>query len=538
MLLWRLFIGPGYRADGMDGSLPAFMRTTTFRFTALAAGAFALSSALVLVFLYASLRTTLAGRVDGEIAEEVSALNEAYRKGGLNALNRAVARRSLDDEDFLYILTYASGRRLSGSLDGIPSRAAQTGGSVWFDYVPQRGGDGGRRRARGYVSQFPGGFVLFVGRDFANEARFLARAAQTGWAATLIVVVLAFGSGVFVSRRFARRLDLLNVVVRDVGAGDMRKRAGRTHTNDELDALAGNLNAMLDRIEHLMAGLRHAGDSIAHDLRSPLTRLRARLEAARPKSYSSERYASESDPAGGDQPAPHGEHHDDAVPDPIDKAIDDVDALLATFDAVMRIARLEAGEKRASLEALDLGALTADLGELYEPACEDKLLEMSTQAVPGVMVMADRALVSQAIANLLDNAIKYTPHGGAVTLRTRLRRDGRAEVSVTDTGPGIPEDARERVRQRFVRLDESRTLPGTGLGLSLVEAVAKIHNGAFLLDDGPGMVAGNARDGDVPSFDGPGGDGPGGDMPSGDMPGGDARGPGLRAALVLPVRPG
>lgn len=462
-------------------TLPAFTRTATFRFTALAGAAFAVSAALVLVFLYAALHTTLAARIDSEITDEITLLGRAYDRGGLNGLNQAVVRRSLDDQDFLYILTYPGGVRLSGSLTGLPAEADQPGEMAQFQY--RSGGDDApdeRRFARGYVVEFAGGFRLLVARDFDDEARFLARVAQTSWTATGVILLLALGSGVFVSRRFAHRLEQLNNVVRDVSAGDLHQRAGRTHTNDELDLLAGNLNAMLDRIEHLMAGLRHAGDAIAHDLRSPLTRLRARLEAAR---------SSIAEPAAGDGAAT------------LDAAVGDVDELLTTFDAVMRIARLEAGEKRASLALLDLSALAGDLGELYEPAGEDKDIAIAMDVSRELNIFGDKALLSQAIANLLDNAIKYTPEGGAITLSTQRRRDGRVEVSVTDTGPGIPPDARDKVRQRFVRLDQSRTMPGSGLGLSLVQAVASIHAGELLLEDGPGLING--------------------------------RGPGLRAALVL-----
>ncbi len=460
---------------------PAFTRTATFRFTALVTGVFALSAGFILILIYISMQNTLARRTDAAIAGEVEVLTEAYRGGGLNGLNQAVAKRSLTDQDFLYILAYPQGERLSGSLDGLPLHANEEG--VLSNFVYTRIDDNGveeRRRARGFVEDFAGGFRLLVGRDFHDDARFLSGMANTAWTATGFVLLLALGSGIFVSRRFAQRLERLNAVVRGVGGGDLHRRAVRNYTGDELDELAGNLNSMLDRIEHLMAAMRHAGDSIAHDLRSPLTRLRARLEAARAEADS------------------------EADAEAITTAVTDVDELLGTFDAVMRIARLEAGEKRPALAPLDLGELAADIGDLYCPACEEKELELSLETPSDLTIKGDRALLSQAVANLLDNAIKYTPEGGAIALRTRQCSDGRIEVSVTDTGPGIPVEARERVRQRFVRLDASRSAAGVGLGLSLVEAVADIHNAELVLDDGPGMV--------------------------------DGRGPGLRAALVFPAQ--
>ncbi len=457
--------------------LPAFARTTTFRLTLLSAVVFAASAALVLIYIYASLQNTMARRVDAEIAEEVDALTDAYDTRGINGLNQAVIERTLKDGPLLYVLT-ARGALRSGNLDGVPAAAPDEGLVTRFTYMREtEDGPEEARFARGYVKSFPGEFQLLVARDVDDDARYLNGVANTAWTATGMVLLLALSSGIFVSRRFARRLERLNDVVRFVSAGDLRKRAARTNTGDELDELSGNLNTMLDRIEHLMAAMRHAGDSIAHDLRSPITRLRNRLETAAIDA------------------------RDDEDRCTIDAAVSDVNELLTTFDAVMRIARLEAGEKRPALASLDAGALVHDIGELYEPACEDKLLSLTVETAANLAVLADRALLSQAVANLLDNAIKYTPEGGAVALRARLTSGGQVEVSVTDTGPGIPEADRDRVRQRFVRLDASRTAPGSGLGLSLVQAVAGIHNGDLVLDDGPGEV--------------------------------DGRGPGLRAALVL-----
>jgi signal transduction histidine kinase len=251
----------------------------------------------------------------------------------------------------------------------------------------------------------------------------------------------------------------------------------------ELNELANGLNAMLARLEQSMASIRHAGDAIAHDLRSPLTRMRARLEVAMLDA-------------------------EDGRIDPktaLATALDETDELLKTFNAVLSISRLQAAGEAPHQAVFDAGDLGADMAELYEPASEDMGLEFKAEIQRGLNIKGNREFIAQALANLIDNAMKYTPKGGAVMLRTRQRSSGEVEFSVTDTGPGVPEADRERVVERFVRLENSRTKAGSGLGLSLVQAVAEAHGGRLELAEGPGVV-------------------------------GDT-GPGLRAALVFPAAP-
>ena len=262
--------------------------------------------------------------------------------------------------------------------------------------------------------------------------------------------------------------------------GDLGARARVRGTGDEYDELASGLNDMLDRLERSIGGLRHAGDAIAHDLRSPLTRLRARLEVAM-----IEADAGRADPKAA-----------------LHQAMDDADGVLRTFAAVLAIARLEAAGDAPDQTLFDPGALAADMAELYTPLCEEKGLEFQAELTPGLSAKGNSEFVAQALANILDNAVKYTPAGGAVMLRVRRRSSGDIEMSVTDTGPGVDPAERHRVVERFVRLENSRNQPGAGLGLSLVAAVARAHRGHLELDEGPGAV-------------------------------GDT-GPGLRVALVLP----
>ena len=315
--------------------------------------------------------------------------------------------------------------------------------------------------------------VIMVGRDVENIVRTGERTQSAMLLSSLIALFLGILSSIFVARRFANRVEQFNAVAVDVRAGNLDRRAPRNYSEDEMDMLAEHLNGMLDHIDRLMQAMRYAGDSVAHDLRTPLTRLRTRLETAAVE-------------------AGEGE-----AADTLWAAAGDADELLSTFDSVLRIARLEAGEKRDLLKPVDPKPLLDDLAELYEPACEDAGLEFTHDIEGGLTVLADRGLLSQAVSNLIENAIKYTPPGapedadikGRIHLHVFKGARGRVHISVADDGPGIPLFDRERVRERFVRLDKSRTLPGSGLGLALVDAVAEMHKAELVLGDGLGMDA-------------------------------------------------
>lgn len=309
--------------------------------------------------------------------------------------------------------------------------------------------------------------VIFVGRDVENIRRTGERMRSAMTFSSLIALFLGILSSIFVARRFAVRVDILNKLATDVQAGHLDRRAPRTYSEDEMDRLAEHLNGMLDHIDRLMQAMRYAGDSVAHDLRTPLTRLRTRLETAAVEA---------------------GETKESDV---LYAAAADADELLGTFDSVLRIARLEAGERRELLKPLDPKPILDDLAELYEPACEDAGLTFTYDIASGLTIMADRGLLSQAVSNLVENAIKYAGGGGGsrIHLSAKKGQRGRTRVYVADDGPGIPVFDRERVRERFVRLDKSRTLPGSGLGLAMVDAIADLHQAELVLDDGLGSDA-------------------------------------------------
>jgi signal transduction histidine kinase len=461
--------------------LPRIFRTTPFRLTLLFLALFAAAASAFLAYIYIATAGEATRRTDREIQQEMRSLTAAYDRAGLDAVNQSLIERAASERPFLYLLMSRGGKRISGSIEESPVERF-AGQPTWttFQVSDVEGGRTVRRPARGLQERLAGGEILFVGADVGEDEAYIVNVVRALWGAGALVIVLGLVGGVLVSRNVTRSMASLTGVVDAVRNGDLAARAPVRGARDEFDELATGLNEMLDRLEKSMSGHRHAGDAIAHDLRSPLTRLRARLEAA---------YL--------DVEAGRGDPKQALA-----QALEDTDGVLKTFAAVLAIARLQAAGSAPDLAVFDPAELAAGVAELYEPLCEDKGVEFGSELSPGLAVRANREFLAQALANILDNAVKYTPAGGAIMLRVRRRSSGEVEVSVTDTGPGVPAPERERVVQRFVRLENSRNEPGAGLGLSLVAAVAEAHAGRLELDEGPGKV--------------------------GEL------GPGLRVALVLP----
>jgi signal transduction histidine kinase len=273
---------------------------------------------------------------------------------------------------------------------------------------------------------------------------------------------LSLVGGLLMALGAQRRIAQLNRTTRQIIAGDLSQRVPLSGTRDEHEDLARNVNVMLDQIEGLLTGIRHVGDSIAHDLRGPLTRLRTRLEGLAGEAHPSKQQ--------------------------IEACLSQADALLDTFNALLRIARVESGAYRSAFERLDLARIVRDVAELYQAAAEDKHIQLRCWSTDHAYVFGDRELLAQALTNLLDNAIKYTPTGGRIELRLAEIGD-RVCISVADSGPGVPAEERKRVLARFARLDEARSKPGNGLGLALVRAVAEQHDGTLMLEDNaPGLI--------------------------------------------------
>ena len=445
---------------------PSLLHSSSFRLALVYMGLFGTSVLLLLGFIYWSTAAYIWKQADATLDAEITGLAERYRRDGLAGLSDTISERlsRRPTGSSIYLLTGRGGTPVVGNLNRWPDARPDADG--WLDFQLGSSTDGREavHRARARVFDLPGGYRLLVGRDLFELEEVEDRIIRALVWGLLMTLILAVAGGIMMSRSSARRIEQINRTARRIMNGDLSQRIPVRHTGDEFDDLAQNLNHMLDRIQSLMENVRRVSDNIAHDLRTPLARLRNRLETLR----------RQSEQAGGD-------------PAMIQQAIAESDRLLATFNALLRIARIETRERRDDFEPVEMEPLLRDLAEFYQPLAEENHQQLQLETVAGVRVPGDRDLLFQAVANLVDNAIKYTPPGGHILLR--LRRDGdHGELVVADNGPGIPEQERDRVFQRFYRLEQSRTTEGSGLGLSLVQAVAAIHDiGIELQDNHPGL---------------------------------------------------
>jgi signal transduction histidine kinase len=440
------------------------LRTQAFRIVLIYALLFAFSTAALLAFTYWNTRRTLDAQTDQIIEAEITGLSDVWQHLGLRGLAETVRERSVHGGQAIYVLSDGLRRIIAGNLDTWPQTVATPGNFVEFDYERPVDGKMETRRARGRMFALTGDFVLLVAQD-VHERYLTTRMFTTTlpWTVALILLLGLLG-GALMSRNMLQRLDSINRTSGEIIAGDLTRRVPLAGSGDEFDTLAENLNRMLDRIERLMKGLREVTDSVAHDLRTPLNRLRNRLEEM------ASRYNAEGMGAPGNGA------------EEIERAIAEADKLIGTFNALLLIAETDAGTTRAGMATLDLGSVAADVVELYEPLAEERHITLAMPRSPPLAIEGNRSLIAQALANLVDNAIKYTPEGGQVTITIANTDDG-IDLAVADSGPGIPPEDRMRVVERFVRLEASRNSPGPGLGLALVAAVAHFHNARLLLQD-------------------------------------------------------
>ena len=468
-------------------ALGKLLRTTAFKLTLVYLGIFVLFAASLLAYFALNTRRLITEQITATVNGEVNGLSEQYGQGGLRRLVTVVDVRSRRPGSSLYLVTTPSGEGLAGNVGSLEPGVLDRPGWLETNYHRLESPEGAEHRALVRVVQLPGGFHLLVGRDLDERERLFGIVVNAGQWSIALVIVLGLLGGFFVSRRVLSRIDAMTGTAQTIMAGDLSGRLPVAGTGDELDRLADNVNAMLERIEALMRGLKEVSDNIAHDLKTPLTRLRNRCEQALRGATGEASYRAA-----------------------LESTIAESDDLIRTFDALLMIARAESGQARENMTEFDASEIARDVGELYEPVADEKGIALKIDAPSAAPVRGNRELVSQALANLIDNAIKYAGPNGKVNgvaaeIVVKAGDDGeRITLSVADRGPGIPDADRGRVVERFVRLEQSRSEPGSGLGLSLASAVARLHGGELKLEDnhpglrttialpraGPGAIAG------------------------------------------------
>ena len=441
----------------------ALFRTTTFRLALAQAGLVLVFVIALLAYVYFATIGQLTAESDVLADQEYAALERVYAEGGIRGLNQEVDERVANEGPLLYVLAEGNGVVIAGDFQQLPQLPGETAQRLDFNFERTEADGAIRRgRARGQVGRLLNGPILLVARDFGDSSAIAGRITRVLWTVAIIGVILSVASGLIASWLATRRAEDLANAARDVMAGDMSRRAPVRGEGDEFDALAEAINSMLDRLDQLMQTTRTAGDAIAHDLRSPLTRFRQKLESA--------------------LEAPPNSDADRAA---LRKAADEADRLMEMFAGVLKLARVEASSNWR-FEPIDATNILRELVDFYEPAAEEQGLKFVSEIGEGLALRGDSGLFTQAVSNLIENALKYTPSGGRVEVRALRRADGRIEVDVVDDGPGVSPADRDRVMERFVRLESTRATPGAGLGLSLVGAVARLHGGGLHLRDGLG----------------------------------------------------
>lgn len=443
---------------------PSFLRSAAVRFAVVYAVLLGISAAALAMFLWWATAGLLDRQTEAAVRADAAALYERWHQGGLAALILTIEDRLAQDveDNSIYLLVGPDMAKIAGNLGRWPPVVQRTDG--WYELPVQRAG----MRSLAHVHRYdlPGDYHLLVGRDVQARAQ-LRRLLTDALLWAMVVVVAMATLGAFVVRSlFRRALANVSATAAAIAAGDLARRVRLSGRGDEFDQLAETTNDMLDRIARLMDGVRQVSNAIAHDLRTPITRARARLEEAAARARTPEEMHAA-----------------------IERAITDLDGIVAIFQGLLRIAEIEAGSRRSAFAAIDIALLLADVAELYDVVAEEKGVRLTVSIPDTLPAYGDRELIQQAVANLVDNAVKFSPPGSTVRLFAEAGADG-VRITVADQGPGIPEEDRSRATERFFRAEAARSTPGSGLGLALVQAVAQLHGGSLSLRDArPGLIA-------------------------------------------------
>ncbi len=445
------------------------LKTTAVRLTLVYTLLFGLLAIGVVAYVSYNTGRIILSQVEIAVDEEVDELTQIFRRGGVRRLFPAVERRSRAPGANLYLIADASGRVIAGNVRDMDRSLLSADGWRYrpFIYEPFEDDDE-VHRAMARVFPLPGGLRLLVGRDIGEANQFRDIVGRASTLALVVMVLTGLLLWFFVGRRALKRVDSVSRSSARIIGGDLSERLPISGSGDEFDRLSRNLNRIIARVEKLNSGMRDMSDSIAHDLKTPLTRLRNKAEAALVSNGSKNKRE-----------------------EILQSIIDDSDGLIRTFDALLMISQVETGARAAHLEPLQLKSVVSDVHELFAPSAEDSGVQLELELREAVTVNGNRELLAQAMTNLLDNALKYGVTEAASRIVLKVKKEGgKAVIEVSDNGPGIPPDQRGEVRERFVRLDTSRSKPGSGLGLALVDAVAGLHGGSLeLLDNNPGLVA-------------------------------------------------
>ncbi len=443
----------------------AFFRTTVARLALIYIVVFALTTTLLFGSVYVLTLRAVDDGTESLMESQLQGLSEQYAMLGLRGLVATIRERSqgLDRSRSVYLLADESLQPLVGNLAAWPQLNTQRG--KWFEFnvtVSTQDGRVEQHPIRAALVTLPEGYRLLIGTDVIERARLATVMQRVGILALVLLVLMGAGIGVWMNRRLLHQVHAIASAGQDIANGDFARRLPVRGSGDELDELATNLNTLLERIEQLTLALRFVIDGTAHDLRGPLNRLRMRLEQALEQATATGRES-------------------------LEAAMHDADTLLRTLEALLRIAQVQSGAANAEVAALKLDKLCTEVAELYAPLAEQRGIKLELERMDAAVVQGSRQLLAHAIANLLDNAVKYTPAGGRIAVAVTADAN-EVVLSVQDNGPGIPSADRERVLQRFVRLDSAQAEPGTGLGLSLVAAVCRFHHASLQMEDaGPGL---------------------------------------------------
>jgi len=440
---------------------PNFLHTSVFRLTLTYIILFTVSVCLLLTFIYWSSIRYLEHQTDIAIEAEMIGLKEQYERRGIEGLVEVIAGRLLEDPHnrSIYLFTNKNNKRLVGNLNSWPNIKPEDSGWVSFDINR----DGNVINAKARLVRLSGGFLLLIGRDiqeFQHMSNAFIRTLVGGGGLTILLGLIA---GVLTSKNLLKRVEAINKTCLSVMEGNLDLRVHIHNTNDEFDQLGEHINSMLDRVNELVDSVRNVGNNIAHELRTPLTTLRNSLEVLK-----------------SDTP--------DCARQKLEEALSDADTLLQSFSSLLRISKIEAGSYSLNKKSIELSALVNDAYELYQALAEEKDIHFITEVSDQCLIEGDKDLLFQMIANLLDNAIKFSKPHDMVNV-TLSNKNNCVELIISDSGPGIPKDVHKKVLERFYRLKSNKETSGTGLGLSLVNAVVTLHKGNLKFEDNhPGLI--------------------------------------------------